>query len=383
MTKPRLKIALVGCGQIADAHLQEIRKIDFAQPVAVCDRHIDLGRQAGARFGVPGVFSDLGTMLEVAKPDVLHITTPPQTHCPIALQALAAGLHVYVEKPFSVDGDEAARMLAAAKHVGRLICVGHDQLYDPAWEAARRCIRSGEMGEIVHVDSVQGYDLRGSFGKALASNPDHWVHYLPGGLFQNVMSHALYRITDLLDDPKPRVLATWFGEVSGARTPTELRVILQGRRMTANLVFSSTMRPVQRLARIHGTRQSIEVDLDGRTIRRYRAPSLPGAFGKLEAPFRQMTESARSFVKALSRFALGRIHYFAGMNKLFRLFYESILTGAASPIPPADVLRVTGLMDDIFHRCRVDQPQRFETRSQDRGGESEGADQLIVQAVAP
>lgn len=383
MTKPRLKIALVGCGQIADAHLQESRKIDFVQPVAVCDRHLDLARQAGARFEVPGVFTDLETMLEAAKPDVLHITTPPQTHCRIALQALAAGVHVYVEKPFSVDGDEAARMLAAASNAGRLICVGHDQLYDPVWEEARQRFRSGGMGQIVHVDSLQGYDLRGPFGKVLASDSDHWVHRLPGGLFQNVMSHALYRITDLLDDQKPRVLATWFGDMPNTRTPTELRVLLQGRRMTANLVFSSTMRPVQRLARIHGTRQSMEVDFDSRTIRRYRSPSLPGALGKLEAPFRQMTESARNFIRALSRFALGRIHYFAGMNRLFRLFYDAILTGAASPIPSADILRVTGLMDDIFHRCRVDQPQRFEPRREDCGGELEGADPLIVQAVAP
>ena len=60
MKRPKLRIALIGCGQIADAHLQEIRKIDSAEAVAVCDRHPDLARQAAARFGVPGVFDDLG-----------------------------------------------------------------------------------------------------------------------------------------------------------------------------------------------------------------------------------------------------------------------------------------------------------------------------------
>ena len=46
MNRRKVKVALIGCGQIADAHLQEIRHIPLAEPVAVCDRHIDLARQA-------------------------------------------------------------------------------------------------------------------------------------------------------------------------------------------------------------------------------------------------------------------------------------------------------------------------------------------------
>ena len=90
-----LRIALVGCGQIADAHLQEMRHVALAEPVAVCDRQIDLARQAAARFEVPRVFDDLGRMLAEARPDVLHVTTPPHTHLAIALQALGRGVHVY------------------------------------------------------------------------------------------------------------------------------------------------------------------------------------------------------------------------------------------------------------------------------------------------
>jgi predicted dehydrogenase len=102
MTKKPCRVALVGCGQIADAHLQEVRKIAGAQLVAVCDRHRDLARQAAARFGVPGVYDDLDALLREARPDVLHVTTPPQTHAAVAKQALAAGVHMYVKKPFDI-----------------------------------------------------------------------------------------------------------------------------------------------------------------------------------------------------------------------------------------------------------------------------------------
>ena len=351
MDARKLKIALVGCGQIADAHLQEMRKIAVAQPIAVCDHHLDLAKQAAARFEVPGVFDDTDRMLEEVRPDVVHVTTPPQTHRAVALRVLAAGAHLYMEKPFALDADEADEVLAAAKAAGRLVCVGHDNLFDPVWEEVRELHRSGRLGRVVHVDSVQGYDLGGPFGKAFASEPDHWVHRLPGGLFQNVMSHALYRITDFLPDDEPQVWATSFGSTPAGPTPTELRVMLRGAEVTASLMFTSAVRPVQRVARVYGTRESVEVDLDGRTVRTYRQLKMPGAFAKIEAPFRQRREAAKALRRAVGGFLRGRIHYFAGMNKLFRLFYDAILTGGAPPISPGEIRRNTALMDEIFRHC--------------------------------
>jgi hypothetical protein len=134
-------------------------------------------------------------------------------------------------------------------------------------------------------------------------------------------------------------------------------------------MFSSTCRPVQRVARVYGTRASIEVDLVGRTIRAYHKPKWPGAFAKIEAPYRHMTEAARSLRRSLWRFARSDIHYFAGMNRLFTLFYRSILGEGDTPIPPAEIRRVTALMDRIFDACRAEgQPCRCEGS---RNGESQ------------
>ena len=352
MQPSKLRVALVGCGQIADAHLQEIRKVDGAEVVAVCDRYADLAEQAAARFEVPGVFDDLGRLLAEARPDVLHITTPPQTHRPIALQALAAGVHVYVEKPFAPDAAEAAEILDAARGAGRLVCVGHDQLWDPCWVEARRRVDSGRLGRVVHVESVQGYDLGGPFGRAVAEDRGHWVRRLPGGLFQNVMSHALYRITDLLPDPKPEVRALWYGEEAAGGLPTELRALIRGAETSASLVFSSTARPVQRVARVFGTLGGIEVDLDAGVLRRFTKAGLPGALGKVEAPIRQWGEASGASLRGVGRFLRSELHYFAGMRGLFSAFYDAIRRGGPSPIAPAEILRVTALMDAIFASCR-------------------------------
>ena len=110
---PTLAVAVVGCGQIADAHLSTIRNIPGTRVVAVCDHYPDLARQAAERFRVPGVYSDFERMLERARPDVVHITTPPHTHAFLTCQALAVGAHVYVEKPFTIDAAEADRVFRA------------------------------------------------------------------------------------------------------------------------------------------------------------------------------------------------------------------------------------------------------------------------------
>ena len=272
----RLRVALVGCGQIADAHLQELRRTPAVSIVAVCDQHNELARQAAVRFGVDMAFDNVAGMLAASRPDVVHVTTPPQSHRPLVLQCLAAGAHVYVEKPFTLDACEAEEVVAAAEARELLVCVGHDQLFDPAWQECRRRVSSGDVGEVVHVDAVQHYDLEGPFGRLLNDDPAHWVHRLPGGLFQNVMSHALARILDFMPGRLPEVYARWFSRKSDERFPSELRVLLFGETCTGVLTFSSAVRPVRKLTRVYGTRSTLEVDLDARSVTVDRAASLPG-----------------------------------------------------------------------------------------------------------
>ncbi|MBI3864310.1 MAG: Gfo/Idh/MocA family oxidoreductase, partial [Planctomycetia bacterium] len=228
MTERRLRVALIGCGQIADAHLSEICKLPQAELVAVCDRDRDLAVQAAARFEVPQIFDNVEQMLTGARPDVVHVATPPQTHKALVLEVLQAGAHAYVEKPFTVDLAEAEEVIAAAETANRLVCVGHDHLCDPAWEECRELYERGCLGQIVHVDSVQGYDLSGAFGRQVSADPKHWVHRLPGGIFHNTISHAVYKITEFLPDDHPQIQAFWTPSPAVGAAPTELRVLLRG-----------------------------------------------------------------------------------------------------------------------------------------------------------
>src|SRR2546422_11311361 len=102
-----LKVGIVGCGKIADSHAAQIHRIKGSEIVGVCDREPLMAQQLYDRFSVKNYYSDLTEMLHVGKPDVVHITTPPQSHFDIAKLCLEAGCNVYVEKPFTVYEDEA------------------------------------------------------------------------------------------------------------------------------------------------------------------------------------------------------------------------------------------------------------------------------------
>src|SRR5579885_3470418 len=96
-----LRVVIVGCGKIADGHAEEIKKVSIANLVGVCDLEPIMAEQLAVRYGISNWYEDFDRMLSEQQPDVVHITTPPQSHLLLTRKAVAAGSHVYVEKPIA------------------------------------------------------------------------------------------------------------------------------------------------------------------------------------------------------------------------------------------------------------------------------------------
>lgn len=355
MPRTPLGIAILGCGQIADAHLGEIAKLDSAKLVAVCDSRPELAEQAAARFGVPNQLSSLDELLDRDDVDVIHVCTPAHTHGSLTIRCLEAGKNVYVEKPFTVDVVEARQVIEVARQSNGKLCLGHDQLFDPAWLRVKQIVASGKLGPVRHVDSHVGYALSGPFGREVTTNQEHWVHKLNGGLFQNTISHPLYRITEFVTSPKVDMTAVWLH--NGNVIPADLRVSLWGNDdhggdVTGTLLFTSNVKPHARITRVYGENSSLEVDFDAQVIRMLKPFKVPGAFQKLERPAYQLVEAACNLARNTVHFVKGDIHYFHGMRNLFDAFYDSIRNETEPPISYDEMIRFTGLMDDIFEHCK-------------------------------
>src|SRR5437870_6918033 len=106
-----LKIAIIGCGKVADQHVQAIHRIPDCTIVAVCDQELLMAKQLGERFGISACFTDVNEMLRTVSPDVVHITTPPLSHYSLARRCLESGSHVYLEKPFTTIAGEAESLI--------------------------------------------------------------------------------------------------------------------------------------------------------------------------------------------------------------------------------------------------------------------------------
>jgi predicted dehydrogenase len=355
-TRTGPRVAVVGCGQIADAHLQQARRAG-GRVVAVCDTSIHLAEQAAARFEVPGWFDDLGAMFDQARVDVVHVTTPPATHLKLARAALERGAHVYVEKPFTVNAREADELAEVARRAGRLVCVGHNLVFDPGALRLAELVARGDLGEIVHVDALMGYDLAGPFGSLVLSDAEHWVHRLPGGLAQNNLSHPLSLALSLLGPGEVEVQARgWrlrparFGDARD-RFHDEVRVMIEGERSTASVQFSCRVRPVQLTLSVFGTRGNATLSLDARTLRTVQGSKMPGPFQKVDWARHDAVEAARELLGRASDLLSARLHYFEGMAELLRRFYAATAGREAPPIPIGEAQRVTAVMDSVFRAC--------------------------------
>ena len=352
-----LKVVLVGCGQIADGHVSEIQKLGNAAVLAVCDLEPLMAEQLAVRYGVPRHYEDYEKMLAEQKPDVVHICTPPGSHLPLAKMAVDAGCHVYVEKPLALNYEDSVTLVEYVEKAGRKITIGHNSQFDPPILELRKMIARGEFGDCMHIESYFGYNLGGPFGKAILGSPDHWVHRLPGKLFQNNINHMLNKITELLPDERPEIRAmgwmhggqTQFGDVRD-ELMDELRVVIRGKDMSAYGTFTSHVKPVAQFARYYGTESIVHLDFISRTVTVERGATLPSAIGRLAAGFDQSMQYARSAARNAQRFLRSDYHYFAGLAYLIRSFYDSILHGAPLPVSTRDILRIAWMMDEIFEQ---------------------------------
>src|SRR5580765_3549165 len=189
----RLRTGIVGCGKIADGHAEVLQHLPGAELAAVCDREPLLAEQLAVRFGVPAFYGDVAEMLAREQLDIVHITTPPAAHLPLTQQCVEAGAHVFLEKPLALTAADARRLIDVVTSHGRQMTINYWPNFDPPAMQFKQMLAAGQVGEPVHVDAFIGYDLAGAYGQALMSDPTHWVHRLPGKLFQNMMDHIINR----------------------------------------------------------------------------------------------------------------------------------------------------------------------------------------------
>ncbi|MBA2370719.1 MAG: Gfo/Idh/MocA family oxidoreductase [Chloroflexi bacterium] len=143
-----MRVGVVGLGYWGPNLVRNLHQLPEADVVAVCDtRPAALDAIIGRYAGVRGTDS-LDALVSDDSVEAVVIATPVSTHHRLALAALLAGKHVFVEKPLAASSLEATELIEAARRGGLVLMPGHTFLYSPSVNLIRDLIRSGDLGEI-------------------------------------------------------------------------------------------------------------------------------------------------------------------------------------------------------------------------------------------
>ncbi len=127
-----IRVGVIGVGHLGAIHAKLWRGVEGAQLVGLFDADTARAASAAAEHGVPA-YGDVDQLL--ADVDAVSIVTPTSTHADVAARALAAGCHVFIEKPITATYAEAQQLITMADQRSRVLQVGHIERFNPAFEA--------------------------------------------------------------------------------------------------------------------------------------------------------------------------------------------------------------------------------------------------------
>ena len=192
--KRQLRIGLIGTGFMGKTHVFGFaaaeRVFDLPYELvlhSVADRTDELASAAAQALGFQNASSDWRSLIADPEIDVIDITAPNALHKEMALAALAAGKHVYCEKPLATTAADAAEMAVAAEVAGVCTQVGFNYLCNPLFALARDMIRDGELGEIRSYRGIHAEDYMADTDGLFTFRHDP----AGGGALADLGSHAL------------------------------------------------------------------------------------------------------------------------------------------------------------------------------------------------
>ncbi len=351
-----LRVGIVGCGKIADAHVAQIQRVGGCEIVGVCDREPLMAKQLYERFPIKQYFADLAELVSKARPDVVHITTSPESHFDLAKFCLEHGCHIYVEKPFTVNARQAQELVELAGENGLKLTVGHNYQFSHAARRMRALVESGYLGgSVVHMESYYGYDLGDpSYARALLGDKQHWVRRLPGKLLHNIISHGIARIAEFLTSDDPQVVARGFSSsvlkgIGETEIVDELRVmVFEGERTTAYFTFSSQMKPTLHEFRVYGSKNGLILDQNHEVVLRLRGAKFKSYADTFIPPVQFARQHLQNLLQNAKLFLRRDFQMDSGMKYLIESFYRSIREGTPIPISYREIILTARIMDAIF-----------------------------------
>ncbi len=336
---PKVRVGLIGAGYVATHHLRALNALRFVEVVGICDRNRARAEALAKKFRVGAVYTDLASMAS-AKPDVIHILTPPESHCSLALAAMDMGCHVLVEKPMAESVEECDRMIERAREKGVVLSINHSDRFDPVVLKAIEVARSGVIGDVLAVHSIRSSDYPPYAGGPLPQP------YRQGSYpFRDLGVHSLYLIESFLGPVRTLSINFYESGRNPMLTFDEWRAYVECVHGTGYAYLSWNTRPIQSELEIHGTRGVIKVDRFLQVCDVNRVLPGPKQIGNILNGCRNALRRSIVIPVNLLRFMTGSLKPSPGIYRCVRDFHVALHNGQPVPVPAEEGRRMAKWID--------------------------------------
>lgn len=279
----QLRVAIIGCGKMAQVHAQALMNMQEAQLVAVQSRSLDKAKAFGAPYHAEA-YTDIAEMIRREKIDVVVICTPHPAHKAATVTAFENGAHVLVEKPLAISLDDCDAMINAGKSASRLLGMISQRRFIPAALRIRQAIDAGKLGT-----PMLGFVVMYGWRDETYYNSDPWRGSWAaegGGVLVNQAPHQLDLLQWFMGSEFDEVYGAWnninhpYIEVDD----TAVAIVRFKNGALANIMVSNAQKPgIYSKVHIHGSNGATAgVQTDG------GAMFLPGRSAVLEPPLNDL-----------------------------------------------------------------------------------------------
>ena len=340
----KLKGVIIGCGAIAREHLTALADLNNVEVVALCDLSAARAEATSERFGIGKYYTSYQTLLNEVHPDLVHITTPPSSHFPIANACLSAGLNVICEKPITVEYNDFCILRDLAAKNQNMLMENQQLRFHSSVLRIRDLISTGELGEVVDVQIFVA--VHGAAGSSYADrNAPHFSLSLRGGMIGDFLPHIAY-LMHIFVGPVSDLRTVWSKRIVDSPLPAdEFRAIVIGAHATGDVTFSGNAQPGGFWLKVIGTRMQAEAnlfELPRLTFRRFRAgePAVMSLIDGIVESKDALKGTVASFLKKL-----GGVGSYDGMTEMMARTYRAIEMKEPQPISLEEIDEVARLVD--------------------------------------
>lgn len=322
-----IKVGVVGCGFISGIHVNAWRDAGVTV-TAACDLNEKLAKEFTKNWNIPAYYTSLPEMLKKENLSAISVCVPPKFHADVAIEALNSNCNIVVEKPFTINTEDAEKLMGVLQKTSGKMTIIHSQLFEHSIFSAMKKVKAGEIGKVIGMD----VSVLHSPDEIMAGDKNHWCHKLPGGRFGENLPHPVYLLQAFLGDLEIKSILTDKIGPNPWMPIDELRVILEAEKNkfgTIHISFNATGhdRTVVHTD-IYGTSGTIHADI-------YPVSSLlvskPGR-GVLH--FGNVTQQAKiwgAYLKNIITKRTGPRNYSISHARIIKSFVDS-LSGNGDPL---------------------------------------------------